>query len=82
MNPDPKHPKTDLDAPFSAINPRHTPRVMETLRQAGVNFDVTVNGKDDGSVSEGYDIFWFRPEADQDQISNIIRLTLSNGHKP
>lgn len=78
MDPDLKHSATGLDAAFSAINPRHTPRVMEALRQAGVNFDVTVNGPKNSPVSEGYDIFWFHPKADQDHIGNIIRLTLSN----
>ena len=41
----------DLDATFSAVSPQHTHRVMEALRQAGVEFDVTVNGpKDDPSA--------------------------------
>jgi hypothetical protein len=76
-----KHPITDLDATFSAIHPRNTQRVMEALRQAGVYFGVTVNGPKDSPISESYDIFWFRPQTDQDHIGSIIRQTLSSSQK-
>ena len=81
MNPDPNHPITDLDSTFSAISVQHTHRVMEVLRQAGVEFDVTVNGPRDDPNSESCDIFWFRPEADQQHIGRVISQALSGDQK-
>jgi hypothetical protein len=77
MIPDPSHPITNLDATFSAIHPKDTHRVMEALRQAGVYFDVTINGPKDDPSSQSYDIFWFRPEDDQQHLGNILREALA-----
>lgn len=79
--PDPKHPITNLNATFSAIAPRDTNRVMEALRQAGVYFDLTINGPKDDPSEESYDIFWFQPEDDQAQIQKVIRKVLGDGPK-
>jgi len=77
MTPDRNHPITDLDATFTATEPKDTYRVMQALREAGVNFDVTVNGPKDDPKDRDYDIFWFRKEDDQECIRRIVREALS-----
>jgi len=81
MTPDPKHPITNLDATFASVHPRDTHRVMEAFRQAGVYFDVTINGPKDDPASQSYDIFWFRPEDDQQRLGNMLRETLEDGQR-
>jgi hypothetical protein len=76
MTPDPYHPVTDVDAPFSAISPEHTCRLMEALREKGFYFAVTVNGPKDDPSWPSYDIFWFRKEDDQEKLGAIIRATI------
>ena len=78
MKPDRNHPITNLDATFSAVHPRDTHRVMEALRQAGIYFEITINGPKDNSNSQIYDIFWFRPEDDHQRVASILRETLAS----
>ncbi len=77
MSPDPNHPMSDLDARFSAVHPSETFRVIEALREAGVYFDVTVNGPKDDPDSQSYDIFWFRKEDDMEKIGAILKSTVT-----
>ena len=81
MTPDPNHPVTDIGASFSAVHPRDTHRVMEALRQADIYFDVTINGPKDDPNSQGHDIFWFRPDDDQEHIGSIVRQASSGVQK-
>ena len=77
MNPDPNHPITDMDAPFSAVHPDETHAVIEALRKAGIYFDVTVNGPKDDPDSQRYDIFWFQKEDDMGKIGSILKATVT-----
>lgn len=81
MTPSANHPITDMDAKFSAVDPKHTHRVMEALRQAGIEFDVTVNGPKDDPAQKSCDIFWFRPEADHQRIGDILCQVTSDASK-
>lgn len=49
---------------------------MEAQRQAGVYFDVTINGPKDDPANQDYDIFWFRKEDDQELLCSILRATI------
>jgi hypothetical protein len=81
MKPDPNHPATDMDATFTATAPENTYAVMEALRKAGINFDVTVNGPKDDPNEQAFDIFWFNKEDDQALISRIVREALPEDAK-
>jgi hypothetical protein len=74
--PDLHHPITDLDARFAATTPEDTYTLMEALRKAGINFDVTINGPKDDPNEQDYDIFWFRKQDDQERIASILRATI------
>ncbi|MDQ8205730.1 hypothetical protein [Pelagicoccus sp. SDUM812003] len=76
-NPQPG-PISDLDSTFSVISPTDTPKVMEALRKEGIEFDVTVNTPKEDPNDEEIDIFWFRKEANQDKIGEVIRKVLKN----
>ncbi len=76
MTPDPHHPITDVDAPFTATLPKDTSRVIEALRNEGVYFDVTINGPKGDPGLPSYDIFWFRKEDDQDKLGRIVKKAL------
>ena len=76
MIPDQHHPLTNVDATFTATEPKDTNRLIEALRQQGVYFDITINGPQDDPLLPRYDIFWFRKEDDQAWIGKIIKETL------
>jgi len=65
-----------LDATFAAPTPENTYKLMEAQRQAGVYFDVTINGPKDDPANQDYDIFWFRKEDDQELLCSILRATI------
>ena len=81
LNPDLHHPLTDLDATFAATTPDNTYKLMEALRQAGIYFDVTINGPKDDPNDQSYDIFWFRREDDQELLGSILRATIPSDAK-
>ncbi len=77
IEPDLRHPMKDLDTTFAATTPENTFKLMEAFRQAGVNFDVTINSPKDDSSEPDYDIFWFRKGDNQERLAAILRATLS-----
>jgi hypothetical protein len=67
-----KGPLSDLDSYFAAIDIEDTPRVMEALRRAGVQFDVSVN-PNPGEGEAPCDVFWFWKQADHRGIQKVIK---------
>lgn len=65
-------PLSDPDSCFTAIDVEDTARVMEALRGAGVQFDVSVNPH----PAEGEaicDVIWFWKQADLSRIQQVIK---------
>jgi hypothetical protein len=81
INPDLHHPITDLDATFAATTPENTNKMMEALRRAGINIDVTVNGPKHDPAEQDYDIFWFRKADNQELLASILRATIPSNSK-
>ena len=70
-----KGPLSDPDSYFVAIDVEDTPRVMDALRRAGMQFDVSVNPHpEDGEAL--CDVIWFWKQADHASIQCIIKDAL------
>ena len=67
-----KGPLSDVDSYFAAIDIADTPTVMEALRRAGVQFDVSVN-PNPGEGEAPCDVFWFWKQADHAGIQKAIK---------
>lgn len=70
-----KGPLSDPDSCFAAINVEDSARVMDGLRGAGVQFDVSVN-PNAGEGEALCDVFWFWKQADFAEIQKIIKDAL------
>ena len=67
-----KGPLSDVDSCFAAIDIEDTPHVMEALRLAGVQFDVSVNpNPEEGEAL--CDVLWFWKKADHAAIQKAIK---------
>jgi len=72
-----KGPLSDPDSRFAAVNVEDTARVMEALRRAGVQFDVSVNANP-GEGEALCDVIWLWKQADLAGIQRIIKDALAN----
>ncbi len=70
-----KGPHSDPDSCFAAVDVEDTARVMEALRRAGVQFDVSVN-PNPGEGEAICDVIWLWKQADLAGIQRIIKDAL------
>ncbi len=64
-------PLSDVDSYFAAIEIEDTPKVMEALRRAGVQFDVSINPNPEPDEAN-CDVVWFWKQADHAFIQRTI----------
>ena len=64
-------PLSDVDSYFAAIDIEDTPHVIEALRRAGVQFDVSINPNPEEDEAN-CDVFWFWRQADHASIQKAI----------
>ena len=65
-------PVSNPDSFFAPVEVENSPRVMEALRRAGVQFSVSVDPNPEPGEAP-CDVFWFYPGADHQAIQTVIK---------
>ena len=65
-------PVSNPDSFFAAVEVENSPRVMEALRGAGVQFSVSVDPNPEPGEAP-CDVFWFYQDADHRAIQAVIK---------